>query len=70
MEDATQVASSEVPVVKGDAVDLKTVDVSVKVMIIECSVSQNYICLLMAIMKFSFCKSMQALHKILLNSAY
>lgn len=32
MEEATQVASSEVPVVKGDADDLKTVDVSVKVM--------------------------------------
>ena len=34
MEEATQVASSEVPVVKGDAVDLKTVDISVKVMIV------------------------------------
>lgn len=34
MEDTTQAASSEVPIVKGDAVDLKTVDVPVKVMIV------------------------------------
>lgn len=34
MEEATQVANSEVPVVKSDADDLKAVDVSIKVMII------------------------------------
>jgi len=35
MEEATQVTSSEVPVVKGDVDDLKTADISVKVMIIS-----------------------------------
>lgn len=42
MEDTTQPASSEVPIVKGDVVDLKTVDISVKVTIVQCTVSQNY----------------------------
>jgi len=61
MEEATQVTSSEVPVVKGDVDDLKTADISVKVMIISVRF-RRIICFLLTI-RNPFCKLMRILQR-------